>query len=137
MASLNKCCFIGNCGKDPESRQTASGTSVASVSIAVTEKYKDKETTEWIPVTFWGKLADVVTGWVFSGSQIYVEGRWTTERWTDKEGNERTSVKVTAEKLVMLGGKGGKVGKGSSGQSQGGGGDRYESPDFDSDSIPF
>ena len=108
MSSLNSVSIIGHVGKDPEVRYTADGTGVASFSVACGEKWKDgsgslKEHTEWFNVTAWGKLADIVKQYVAKGRQIFVSGRMRTETWTDKDGVERRTPKVRAEKIVLLG----------------------------------
>jgi single-strand DNA-binding protein len=105
--SINKFIGIGHLGRDPEYRVAASGNSVANISIAVTDKYKDKdgiekETTEWINVVFFGKLADIVEQYVKKGMQVYVEGKLKTDKY-EKDGITRYSTKVVAEKLQMLG----------------------------------
>jgi len=151
MASLNRCDFIGRCGKDPEVRYTAGGTAVASVSIACSEKFKAKsgeweEKTEWVNLVFWGKLAEIVGEYVAKGKEIYVSGRMQTRKWQDKEGNDRYSTEIVCEKMQMLGGKGdGGSGGGSRGESSGrpardnlGGAGSYEEPPFDpTEDIPF
>jgi single-strand DNA-binding protein len=114
MASLNQCNFIGRCGRDPETRFTPSGTAVSNVSIACSEKFKNKageteEKTEWINLVFWGKLAEIVSEYVKKGSEIYVSGRMQTEKYTDKDGNERYSTKVNCDKMQMLGAKSGSA----------------------------
>ena len=90
MASLSKTQLIGNLGDKPEIRYTPDGKPVATVSLATTETWKDKNTgekkeaTEWHRLVFWGKLAEVVGEYLGKGSQIYVEGRNKTRKWTDK-----------------------------------------------------
>jgi single-strand DNA-binding protein len=152
MASLNQCNFIGRCGKDPEVRYTAAGTAVASVSIACSEKFKGKsgeweEKTEWVPLVFWGKLAEIVGEYVTKGKEIYVSGRMQTRKWQDKEGNDRYTTEINCGTMQMLGGKGDGAGSGggSRGQSSGRpaadnsgyGAGQYEEPPFNPDEIPF
>lgn len=105
MPNLNKQMIMGNCTKDPEIRHTASGNTVAQVSIAVNEKYNDKERTEYFDVVFFGKLAEIVEKYVKKGMPIYVEGKQEKERYTDKNGIERISVKCIANSMQMLGKK--------------------------------
>ena len=105
--SVNKFIGIGNLGRDPEFRATADGTSVANISIACTEKYKDKqgqqkEITEWVNVVFFGKLADIVGQYVHKGQQVYIEGKLKTEKY-EKDGIVRYSTKIIGEKMQMLG----------------------------------
>ena len=139
MASVNKWIGIGNLGKDPESRTFANGDKVVSVSIATTEKWKDKQTgepkelTEWTPLMFTGKLADIAEQYLKKGSQIYVEGSIRTRKWQDKEGNDRYTTEVRVGSMQMLGGKtaGDQPAKRAAAPAQGSG---FE--DMDSD-IPF
>lgn len=111
MASVNKVILIGNLGKDPETRYLPSGDAVTSISIATSEKWKDKsgeqqEHTEWHSITFFGKLAEIAGEYLKKGSPVYVEGRIRTEKWQDKEsGQDRYRTKVIADKMQMLGGK--------------------------------
>lgn len=105
MPNLNKQMIMGNCTKDPEIRHTASGNTVAQVSIAVNEKYNDKERTEFFDVVFFGKLAEIVEKYVKKGMPIYVEGKQEKEKYTDKNGIERISVKCIANSMQMLGKK--------------------------------
>ena len=108
MASLNRSLLIGNVGNDPEIRTINNNEKVASFRLATTERYKDrngevKENTEWHHVTAWGKLADIVEKFVKKGSSVYVEGKITTRKWTDKEGNDRYSTEIRAEGIQVLG----------------------------------
>lgn len=110
MASLNKVQIIGNLGRDPEIRYLPSGGAVADISVATTATWKDKdgekkEHTEWHRCTFFGKLAEVVGEYLKKGAQVYVEGRLQTEKWQDKEGNDRYTTKIMADRMLMLGGK--------------------------------
>lgn len=111
MASLNKATLIGNLGRDPETRFMPSGDAVATFSIATTEKWRDKqsneikEATEWHRIVFFGKLAEVAGHYLKKGSQVYVEGKIKTKKYTDKDGIEKFSTEITGEKLVMLGGR--------------------------------
>ena len=108
MASLNRAILIGNTGNDPEIRTLSNNEKVASFRLATTERYKDrngevKENTEWHQVTAWGKLADIVEKMVKKGSQLYVEGKITTRKWTDKDGNDRYSTEIRADGIQVLG----------------------------------
>lgn len=110
MASLNKVSLIGNLGADPESRYMPDGTQVATVSIATTDGWKDKdgvkqERTEWHRVIFFAGLADVVCKYLEKGTQVYVEGKLRTRKWEDKQGVARFSTEVLGKELVMLGKK--------------------------------
>ncbi len=111
MASLNKTQLIGNLGADPVVRYTPAGAAIASVSIATTDKWKDKQTgeakerTEWHRVVFFKGLAEVVAEHLKKGAQVYVEGRLRTRSWTDKDGVVRYTTEVIADQMQMLGKK--------------------------------
>ena len=111
MASVNKWIGIGNVGRDPEVRYMPNGDAVTNISIACADKYKDKqsgemkEVTEWVRIAFFGKLAEIVGQYIKKGSQIYVEGRLRTRKWTDASGVEKYSTEIVAESMQMLGGK--------------------------------
>ena len=102
---LNSCSFIGRLGNDPETKYTASGTQVTNISIAVGWKSKDKEGTEWVRVTAFGKLAEIMSQYLNKGSQVYIQGRMKTDKWQDKDGKDRYSTGIVADNLQMLGGK--------------------------------
>src|SRR5574337_1625282 len=109
MASLNRVQVIGNLGRDPDGRSFPSGDRVANVTIATTDKWKDKqsgemrEATEWHRVVFGGRLAEIVEQYLRKGSQVYVEGSLRTRKWTSKDGVERYSTEIRADKLLLLG----------------------------------
>ena len=110
--SVNKAILIGHLGKDPEVRYMPSGEAVANVTLATSETWKDKsgvkqEKTEWHNIVFFKRLAEIVGEYLKKGSLIYVEGRITTEKWTDKEGRDRYTTKIVANEMKMLGGKSG------------------------------
>ena len=112
MASVNKVILIGNLGRDPEVRYMPSGDAVANISIATTETWKDKngekqEKTEWHRVAMFGKTAEIAGEYLKKGSQVYIEGRLETRKWTDKEGQERTTTEVRADRMQMLGSRSG------------------------------
>jgi single-strand DNA-binding protein len=107
---LNQCNFIGRIGKDIETRYMPSGDAIASFSIAIGSQWKDKngekqESTEWINVSVFGKLAEICGKYLEKGSQVFVSGRMKTDKYTDKEGIERYSTKIIADKIQMLGSK--------------------------------
>lgn len=111
MASVNKVILVGHLGRDPEVRYTSDNATIANVSIATSESWKDKsgekqEKTEWHRVAFFGKLADVVGQYLVKGSQVYVEGRLQTRKWLDKDGQDRYTTEIIADRMQMLGGKG-------------------------------
>lgn len=110
MSSLNRILLIGNTGNDPEIRTIGNNDKVASFRLATTERYKDrngevKENTEWHQIVAWGKMADIVEKFVKKGSQLYVEGKITTRKWTDKDGNDRFSTEIRADGIQLLGEK--------------------------------
>ncbi len=107
MASINKAILIGHLGKDPEVRQLQNGDAVANITLATTETWKDKsgakqERTEWHRATFYGRTAEIVGQYLKKGSQIYVEGRLQTRKWTDKNGIERYTTEIIAKEMRML-----------------------------------
>lgn len=111
MASVNKVILVGNLGRDPEQRTFPSGDQVANVTIATTDKWKDKQTgeakeaTEWHRVVFNGRLAEIAGQYLRKGSQVYVEGSLRTRKWTDQSGVEKYSTEIRADSLQMLGGR--------------------------------
>ena len=111
MASLNKVMLIGNLGKDPEIRYTASGTAVASFSLATSDRIKSKtgeweEKTEWHNITLWGRQAEVAGEYLAKGKTVYIEGRLQTRKWQDRDGRDRYTTEVIGDKMQMLSGKG-------------------------------
>jgi single-strand DNA-binding protein len=111
MASVNKVILVGNLGKDPETRYMPNGDAVCNFSIATSEQWTDKqsgekkETTEWHNIVAFRKLAEICAKYLAKGSSVYVEGRIKTEKWQDKEGNDRYTTKIYADNMRMLGGK--------------------------------
>ena len=126
MASVNKVILVGNLGRDPEVRSFPSGDRVANVTIATTDKWRDKatsemrEATEWHRIVFNGRLAEIVEQYLKKGAQIYVEGSLRTRKWTDKDGVEKYTTEIRADQMQMLGGRQGMGGP--SGDDEGGGG---------------
>lgn len=133
MASVNKVIIIGNTGKDPDVRFLPSGEAVATLSVATTEKFKDKsgeskEATEWHRIVFFGRQAEICQEWVRKGQTIYVEGKLQTRKWTDKDGVEKYSTEIRGERMQMIGGK----------PKEEPAPKKASKPDpFDDDSIPF
>jgi single-strand DNA-binding protein len=125
MASVNKVIIVGNLGRDPEVRTFPSGDRVANVTVATTDKWKDKQTgeakeaTEWHRVVFNGRLADIAAEYLRKGSQIYVEGSLRTRKWTDAQGQEKYTTEIRADQMQMLGRR---EGMGAPGGSDEGGG---------------
>src|SRR5512136_2039259 len=111
MASLNKVMLIGNLGKDPEVRYTTSGSAVASFSLATSERFKNKngeweERTEWHNIVMWGRQAEIAGEYLAKGKTVYLEGRLQTRKWQDKEGRDRYTTELVADRMQMLGAKG-------------------------------
>jgi single-strand DNA-binding protein len=128
MASVNKVILVGNLGADPETRYMPNGDAVCNIRLATTESWKDKqsgekkEITEWHRVVFYRKLAEIAGQYLKKGSQVYLEGRIRTRKWTDKEGQERYTTEIEANEMQMLGrreGMGDAVPRESNGGSSG------------------
>lgn len=125
MGSVNKAILVGNLGRDAEMRFTQGGTAVATVSIATTDVFTDRdgqkrEDTQWHRIVIWGKTAESIQPYLTKGKQIYVEGKIQTREWTDKEGKAVKTTEIRADRVVLLGGPGG-----------GGGGERAARPQRD------
>ena len=92
---VNKAIIVGNLGRDPEVRYSANGNSIANVTVATTDSWKDRqsgeqqERTEWHRVVFFNRLAEVGAEYLKKGSQVFIEGRIQTRKWQDKDGNDR------------------------------------------------
>ena len=109
--SLNKVQIIGRLGGDPELRYTSSGQPVATFNVATDERWNDaqgqaQERTEWHRVVLWGKLGEVAGDYLRKGGRVYIEGRLQTNKWTDKNGNERETKEIIARDMILLGSKG-------------------------------
>lgn len=138
MASLNQCSFIGRLGQDVEMRYTKDGKAVASLSIACSESWKDKNTgekvekTEWINISAFGKLAEIMEKYLTKGSQVYISGKMKTDKY-EKDGITKYSTKIVAREMVMLGGKDSQeANKAAMNESE----KPQVDPDFDDD-LPF
>lgn len=111
MASVNKVILVGNLGADPETRYLPSGDAVSSIRVATTDRYKDKqsgemkEATEWHNISFFGKLAEIVSQYLKKGSQVYIEGSLRTRKYTDKNGVEKYATDIKGDTMKMLGGR--------------------------------
>jgi single-strand DNA-binding protein len=160
MASVNKVILLGNLGRDPETRYTTGGDAVTNLNIATSEQWKDKsgekqERTEWHRVVLFGRQAEVAGEYLKKGRSVYIEGRLQTRKYTDKDGVEKYSTEIVADRMQLIGGarEGGSGGdtefQGAGGGGGGGGGMRREgggakpaaggkknTDDFDDD-IPF
>ena len=108
MASLNMVQLIGNVGAEPEVRYIPNGTATTTISVATTEKWKDRdsgehqERTEWHRIVFFGKLAEIVGEFVRKGASLYVQGHLRTRKWTDKEQVDRYTTEIVADEMQML-----------------------------------
>jgi single-strand DNA-binding protein len=104
---LNKIMLIGNLGKDPDLQVTSDGTPYTRFSLAVNRTYKTqtgekKEETEWFNVVAWRQRAELCERYLHKGSKVYIEGRLTQRKYTDKQGIERTSVDVEINDVQFL-----------------------------------
>ncbi len=115
MGSVNRVILVGNLGRDAELRYTPGGAPVATLSLATTEVFKDKEgqrkeQTEWHRVVVWGKTAESLNEYLTKGKQIYVEGRLQTRKWEEKgaepgdKPTTRYTTEIKADRIVLLGG---------------------------------
>lgn len=106
---LNKVMLIGNLGADPEVRFLPSGGSVATIRLATSRRWKDKQTgerkeeTEWHRVVFFSPLAEIAGEYLKKGSQVYVEGRIRTQKWQGQDGQDRYTTEIVASEMTMLG----------------------------------
>lgn len=125
MASVNKVTLIGNLGRDPESRTFPDGGQIVTITVATTDKWKDKATgepkehTEWHRVVFSNRLAEIAAQYLKKGSQVYIEGSLRTRKWTDPSGVEKYSTEIRADQMQMLGSRQGSGGTGNEGQESG------------------
>lgn len=109
--SLNKVMLLGNLGRDPEVRYTASGRAVASFTLATTFTWRDQdgsdqEKTEWHRIVAWGRLGEICGEYLSKGQKVYIEGRIQSRDWEDQDGNKRTTVEIVANDMIMLGSPG-------------------------------
>jgi single-strand DNA-binding protein len=148
MGSVNKVILVGNLGRDAELRYTAGGSAVATLNMATTEVWNDKqgqkqEKTEWHRVVLWGKQAESLQEYLTKGKQIYVEGRLQTRQWDDKDGNKRYTTEIKADRITLLGGGGGGrsggafAGGAERGGASTGGADEPPVEPITDDDIPF
>jgi len=153
MASVNKVILIGNLGADPEIRYSASGSAICNLRIATTDNWTDKqsgekrEQTEWHRVVMYQRLAEIAGQYLKKGRQVYIEGRISTRKWQDKEGQDRYTTEIIANEMKMLGNREG-MGDPASGASSTSAAGAYnpapaaaaKKPAFDEfvdDDIPF
>ena len=112
MASVNKVIILGNLGRDPELRHTANGKAVTTLRVATNEQWTDQagerqERTEWHSIVVWDRQAETCTQYLRKGRQVFVEGRLQTRKWQDKEGNDRYSTEIVADRVQFVGGQAG------------------------------
>ncbi len=130
---MNKIMLIGNLGRDPELNYTPSGTAVTKFTMAVNRRIRDKQSgekrdeTTWFNIVAWNQLAETCNQYLHKGSKVFIEGRMSSRKYTDKDGNERVAWDVTALDMQMLDPKGQ-----SQGSSSGSGYD-----DMTADEVPF
>jgi single-strand DNA-binding protein len=158
MGSVNKVILVGNLGRDAELRYTPGGAPVATLNLATTEVWNDKtsgqkqEKTEWHRIVLWGKSAESLSEYLTKGKQIFVEGRLQTRKWQDKDGHDKYTTEIRADRITLLGGGGGGGGgmaggaarpqrSAGAGAASGGGGDHEPMgepiSDLTDDDIPF
>ena len=141
--SVNKVILVGNLGRDPEVRNTQDGAKIVNLSIATSERWKDKNTgeqrekTEWHRVVIFNEnLGRIAEQYLRKGSNLYIEGQLQTRKWTDQQGVEKYTTEVVLQRyrgeLTLLGSRGEGSGGYGGGASQGGG---YGGGDGDSDHI--
>ena len=121
MASVNKVILIGNLGKDPEVRYAPSGSAICNIALATSRQWKDKtsgerqEETEWHRVVFFDRMAEVAGEYLKKGKSVYIEGRLKSRKWTDKDGVEKYTTEIMADRMEMLGSREGGGGGGGAG----------------------
>jgi single-strand DNA-binding protein len=148
-SGINKVILLGNLGADPEVRTTAGGDAVATISIATSDSWKDKNTgeeqqkTEWHRVVFFRRMAEVVGQYLKKGSSVYIEGQLQTSSYEDKNtGEKKYSTQIVARDMQMLGGKNNSESQSdfsnqSSNQSPSQSSNMEQSPQGLDDEIPF
>ncbi len=124
MGNLNQCNFIGRLGDNPQMRTTQTGEQMATFSIAVSEKWQDRqgnrqEKTEWINIQAFGKLAEIMGQYLAKGSQVFISGKFQSRKFTDNQGVERTAVSILANQMQMLDGQQQQAPQGYQQQPQG------------------
>ena len=123
MGSVNKVFLIGNLGRDAEQRHTPNGTAVSNFTLATTDMWTDKsgqrqERTEWHRVVVWDRQSESLQPYLTKGKQICVEGRLQTREWNDRDGNKRSTTEIRADRITLLGSRGGGSGGGGGGRGR-------------------
>jgi single-strand DNA-binding protein len=152
---INKVILVGNLGADPESRTTPGGLTVTNIRVATTERRKDRQSGDWVDETEWhrvvmfDKMAETAREYLRKGSQVYIEGQIRTNKWQDKDGNDRYTTEIIARDMQMLGGRPGAGAPGggerdyddrpasSGSRAPSGGGSRKPQEEPFEDDIPF
>ena len=142
--SLNQCQFIGNLGQDPECRTFQNGDKLTNLRIAVSEKWKDKNTgerkerTEWVPVAIFGPLAGIAEQYLRKGSKVFVSGKMQTRKWQDQSGADRYTTEIVLQGpqaiMTMLDSAGGGSAQRPPAQGNVDNGGTYKDMD---DAVPF
>lgn len=101
--SVNKVFILGNIGRDPEVTTANSGLKICKLSVATTEKVKDEKKTEWHRVTAFGRTAETIGLYFHKGDQIHIEGRLSTNKWQDKDGNDRYTTEIICDRFSFSG----------------------------------
>jgi single-strand DNA-binding protein len=141
--SVNKVILVGRLGKDPDVRYTSDGTPVANFSLATDETFTDRagdkqSHTQWHRVVAWKRLAEICGEHLQKGRQVYIEGSLRSRKWQDREGGERTSFEVVANRMVMLGSKAGKQSASNGADGRGHAAERSTAEtEIRDDEIPF
>jgi single-strand DNA-binding protein len=123
MAGVNKVIIVGNLGRDPETRYTASGSAITNITVATSESWKDKNTgqkeerTEWHRIVFFNKLAEIAAQYLRKGSKVYIEGSLRTRQW-EKDGQKHYTTEIVANEMQMLDSRGSNAGGGSPAQDE-------------------
>jgi len=110
MAGVNKVILLGNLGSDPEVRYLDNGSVVAKFNIATSEAYNNKggervEQTEWHKIELWDNLAKTAEQYLKKGNTVYIEGKIKTEQWTDKDGQQKSGIRIRATSMTLVGGR--------------------------------
>jgi single-strand DNA-binding protein len=136
---LNKIMLIGNLGRDPEMSYTPAGKAITKFSLAVNRRSRDRDTgesreeTQWFNIVAWDRLAETCSNYLHKGSKVYIEGRMTSRKYTNKDNVEVTAWEVTATDMQMLDTKGAAQGVAAGGGSAGG----YGGDEMGTDDVPF
>ena len=144
---VNKAIIVGNLGRDPEVRYSASGSAIANVTVATTDSWKDRQSGERQERTerhrggFFNRLAEIAGEYLKKGSQVDLEVRLQTRKWEDKDGNDRWTTEIVANEMQMLGSRGGGEMQDAPAENYGGGQSRGAASSANDsdfyDDIPF